>query len=66
MRNGQRHFYIQCCEAWVKLRELDFSADGKLDYYCHKHPPEVITQYVSWREGLTDREFDDRKKRDGL
>lgn len=58
-----RFFAIQCCKIWVELPEEDFTYDGGLDYYCHKHPPKVIVDYLTWKGGFEEEALKQWKKK---
>lgn len=53
-QNSQRFFYIQCCGCFVKLKNDDFTYDGKMDYFCHKHIQGQQVFYLTWRGGITE------------
>jgi hypothetical protein len=37
--------------------EHDFTADGRLSFYCQKHGDKDVVAYLTWRGGLTETEL---------
>jgi hypothetical protein len=59
-----RFFWLQCCNTWIELPEEDFTYDGMMDLYCHKHK-QTIVDYLYWRAGFEEeamKEIKDKEK----
>ena len=63
MKNKTRFFRLQCCSTWIELPEDDFTYDGMMDLYCHKHQ-QIATAFLYWRGGFEEDAMKEIKKKE--